>query len=378
MKKIAVFILLFATITSFSQIKTDSIFSTKLNAFRKITVSVPKSFGHAAKKTYPVCIVLDGDYLFDIFNGTLSYGAYWDDLPEMILVGVDQSDSRMEDCYYDEETIVPEGSGSNFFEFIGGELLPYIEKKYPTSAFRMIAGHDVTAGFLNFFLYKDNPIFNAYISLAPELAPGMDVNIPSRFSNISRPILYYQCTAEGDLKEIKENCAVLDENIKTVENPNLKYTFEEIKQASHYSLVAFAVPSALYTFFRVYQPISNIEFQEKIVTLPSGYVDYLTAKYEAIDKTMGSKTTIRYSDFKAIEAAIVKNKAYNEFEKLAEISKKMYPKSMLSEYHLAMFYENTGDYKKAAKSYQNAFQLEEIGSLTKDMMLDRAEQLKTK
>ena len=66
------------------------------------------------------------------------------------------------------------------------------------------------------------------------------------------------------------------------------------------------------------------------------------------------------------------------FEKLAEISKKMYPKSMLSEYHLAMFYENTGDYKKAAKSYQNAFQLEEIGSLTKDMMLDRAEQLKTK
>ena len=51
---------------------------------------------------------------------------------------------------------------------------------------------------------------------------------------------------------------------------------------------------------------------------------------------------------------------------------------MLSEYHLAMFYENTGDYKKAAKSYQNAFQLEEIGSLTKDMMLDRAEQLKMK
>jgi predicted alpha/beta superfamily hydrolase len=378
MKKIAVFILLVSTFTSFSQIKTDSIFSTKLNTFRTITVSVPKSYRPNSKKTYPVFIVLDGDYLFDIFNGTLTYGAYWDDLPEMIIVGVDQSETRTEDSFYDEETIVPEGTGSQFFEFIGGELLPYIEKKYPTSAFRMIAGHDVTAGFLNFFLYKDNPVFNAYISLAPELAPGMEVNIPSRLSTINKPILYYQCTSEGDLKEIKENCAVLDENIKSIENPQFKYTFEEIKMASHYSLVAYAIPNALYSFFKIYQPISKIEFQEKIVSLPSGYVDYLTTKYEAIDKIMGSKTTIRYSDFKAIEAAILKNKAYNEFEKLAELSKKMYPKSMLSEYHFALFYENTGDYKKAAKSYQNAFQLEEIGSLTKDMMLDRAEQLKMK
>ena len=31
----------------------------------------------------------------------------------------------------------------------------------------MIAGHDTTAGFLNFYLYKDTQFFNAYISLAP-------------------------------------------------------------------------------------------------------------------------------------------------------------------------------------------------------------------
>jgi hypothetical protein len=26
----------------------------------------------------------------------------------------------------------------------------------------MIAGHDTTAGFINFYLYKENPLFNAY------------------------------------------------------------------------------------------------------------------------------------------------------------------------------------------------------------------------
>ena len=101
MKKNVLFTLLIVSLTSFSQIKTDSIFSKKLNAFRKISISVPKSFSKDVKKTYPVFVVLDGDYLFDAFNGTLTYGAYWDDLPEMIIVGIHQSETRFDDCNYD-------------------------------------------------------------------------------------------------------------------------------------------------------------------------------------------------------------------------------------------------------------------------------------
>jgi hypothetical protein len=85
---------------------------------------------------------------------------------------------------------------------------------------------------------------------------------------------------------------------------------------------------------------------------------------------------IRINDFKAIEAAILKNNAFDEFDKLSELSKKQYPKTMLSDYHKAMFYEKTGDIKKAMKAYQSAFQKDEIGDLTKDMMLDKADELK--
>jgi predicted alpha/beta superfamily hydrolase len=82
-------------------------------------------------------------------------------------------------------------------------LLPYVEKKYRTLPFRMITGHDTTAGFLNFYLYKDNPIFNAYISLAPEMAPEMEKRLAERLAKITKPIFYYQATGEGDLKAIK-------------------------------------------------------------------------------------------------------------------------------------------------------------------------------
>jgi TPR repeat protein len=45
---------------------------------------------------------------------------------------------------------------------------------------------------------------------------------------------------------------------------------------------------------------------------------------------------------------------------LAEIANKNYPKSMLAEYELGLMYEKQEDFKKAAKRYQNASQMEEM------------------
>lgn len=379
MKKIIFFLLLCLSFNGFSQKVKDSILSRKLDTYRHLTISLPPSYDRDSKKIYPLLLLLDGDYLFDAFQGALSYGNYWDDLPETIIVGVSQGkdNERYDDCTVDESTGLPEGKGSSFFEFIAGELMPYIQSKYRVAPFKMIAGHDVTAGFMNFFLYKDDPIFNAYISISPELSLDMETRIADRLSVMKKNIFYYQSSADGDIKKMKEAVKMLDTNIKSVSNPNLNYRYDEVKGASHYSLVLYSIPNALYHFFASYQPISNTEFQEKIVTLPSGYVDYLTAKYAAMEKSLGYKMNIRYNDFKAIEAAIMKNKAYNEFEQLAQLSRKMYPKSMLGDYHMAMYYEKTGDAKRAVKSYQNAFTMEPIGNLTKDMMLNKADELRS-
>ena len=85
---------------------------------------------------------------------------------------------------------------------------------------------------------------------------------------------------------------------------------------------------------------------------------------------------IRVNDFKAIEAAILKNKAYNELDALSNLAQKNYPKSMLADYELGLMFEKNGDNKKALKYYQTAYQKDEIGNLTKDMMLDKVSDLK--
>lgn len=377
-KHLFLLIVSFSFSSIFAQFKLDTITSARLKEDRVISISLPYSYGKEKNKKYPLLLLLDGNYLFEPFSGALKYGNYWDDLPEVITVAIDQGKpfDRELESDVDDQNGLPIEKGAQFFDFITMELMPYLEKKYTIAPFKIIAGHDVTAGFLNLFLYKDNPLFDAYISMSPEFPKDMETRITKRLNLINKPLFYYQSTADGDLKKMQDLIKTLDTNIKTVNNPSLYYQFDDFKNASHYSLVLHSIPNALYHIFGVYQPISNTEYQEKIVKLPSDYVGFLTKKYDIIEKSYGIKMPIRINDFRAIEAAILKNNAFTEFEQLAALSKKSYPKAMLSQYHMGMFYEKTGDTKKANKAYMNAYSMEEIGSLTKDFMLEKADAMK--
>lgn len=381
MKNIFLSVALLLSMVLFSQTTVDHFSSVKLNTKRDITVKLPASYEKNTERFYPMILVLDSEYLFGLFDGNLTYGKYWDDMPEVILVGIGQNknNERYDDSEFDEATGFPKGKGAAFFEFISTELIPHLEKKYRISPFKVIAGLDTTAGFINAFLYKEIPLFNGYISMSPELATGMEQRIALRLSGMKEPVFYYQATADGDLRKFQKQIKKLDENIKTIKKDStstLNYKFDDFKGIAHYGIAPNAVPSALYQMFAVYQPISSIEYQEKILPLKEGYVDYLNKKYEMIDKALGVKMKMRLTDMKAIEAAIKKNEAWYEYEQLAQISGQQYEKSMLYDYHMGMYWEKRNELKKALKFYQNAFIKEEIGDLTKDMMLNKAEDLK--
>lgn len=364
--------------TGFSQKRYEKINSKKLGAERELIISLPPSYESDAKRKYPLVLLLDGDYLFDPFYGAMEYANYWDDMPEVIIVGLVQNknDERYTDCELDPETGLPDTNGENFFEFLTMEVVPMLEKNYRIAPFKVIAGHDTTAAFINLFLYKETPLFEAYISLSPELGKDMETHVVDRLSKISKPIYYYHATADGDMKKMRTRIQKLHEGAAALNNPAVNYKFDDFVGASHYSLVLYAIPSALYQFFSVYQPISTLEFQEKIVKLESGYVDYLIKKYETIEKSLNIKMPIRLNDFRAIEAAIVKNNDLNEFDALSILANKHYPKTMLADYYMAQMYERKGDYKRAQKSYMRGFQMQPIAELNKDFMFDKAEEMK--
>ncbi|OOV16898.1 alpha/beta hydrolase [Flavobacterium sp. LM4] len=378
MKKVHLFFILIS-ISAFSQKTFDNIKSEKLGTERRITIGLPASYETSPSKKYPVLYLLDGDYLFDPFLGAINYGVYWDDLPEMIVIGIHQNHDgeRFDDSTIDQNVGVPFEKGAEFYEFVGGELLPYIEKKYRTAPFKIIAGHDITASYINFFLYKDRPLFNGYICLSPELAPKMEVRIAEKFAQVKEPFFYYLSAGEGDIKKIKEPIEKLDSNIKVANNPLVSYKYDLFKNATHYTEVLHSIPSALYHIFEVYRPINSAEFKDKIAVLKSGYADYLDNKYNTMSEVLGVDIPVRMNDFKVIENLILKNNAYDELGKMAEIANVDYPRAMLGEYELGLMHEKMGEPKRASKRYQNASQMEPIGELTRDMMYQKIDEMNT-
>ncbi|MEH6405972.1 MAG: alpha/beta hydrolase-fold protein [Leeuwenhoekiella sp.] len=374
-KQLLILIALMATGAS-AQIQYNEIKSQKTGETRKLKIQLPRNYDSSTKQSYPVILVFDADYLFEPVAGNVDYFSYWEDMPQALVVGIMQDD-READSYYDGNSL-PSESGADFFEFIGTELFPWLDKNYRITNFNLAVGHDITANFIDFYLLKSPPLFHGYISLSADLAPQMNERIVSVLNNTQENIFYYQATGSEDIKPLRDNILALNQELKSIENPNFNYFFDDFKGATHYSLAARAIPKALEEVFATYRPISQDEFQQVILKLDdskSAY-DYLVDKYETIQSLYGLDTQIRINDFIAIATALEKKEDAEGLEKLGKLAKKEYPETLMGNYYQARSMEIDGEPKKAMRAYQNSLMLKEVGNITKDKMMARAEQIK--
>lgn len=370
------FILAFCINTLAAQTIYEEFETYKLGETREIKIQLPRNYDENTDQSYPLFIVFDGDYMFEVVAGNVDYYSYWEDMPEAIVVGINQSDTRNDDCYYSEQNDLPVESGADFFEFIGMELIPHIENNYRTENFRVAVGHGETANFINYFMLKAKPLFQAYIVVSPSLAPSMNDYISQRLQQYETKLFYYLATASNDIKSIKKDTETLNATITSIDNKNILYNFDNFEGATHYSAPAHAIPKALESIFYVFQPISKKEYKESILTLETSPVEYLLDKYKVISDLFGIDKQILINDFKAIAAAIKKKEQWDYFEDLGKLARKEYPDTVLGNYYLARFYEENGQPKKAMITYRSAYVFEEIAGITKDLMLEKADEIK--
>ena len=350
--------------------------SRKLGQTREIKIQLPRNYDDDDGKVYPLFVVLDGDYLFEIVGGNVDYFSYWEDMPQAVVVGINQADYRNDDFLYSEQNSLPIESGAAFFEFITMELMPHLMSEYRIAPFKVVVGHGESANYMNFFLLKDNPIFQGYICISPILGYDMQDYLTQRVGTLSTKIFYHLSCGENDLKPAVEDAKALNEALAAMDNKQFYYDFLQSEASSHYTNAAKAVPNALEQIFFPFQPISKSEYQDYILTLESSPVEYLEEKYKTINELFGLKKTILVNDFKAIEAAIKKKEQYEYFEALGKLAREAYPEALLGHYYLGRYYEEAGQPKKAMRTYQSAYILEELGGITKDEMMDRANAIK--
>lgn len=359
-----------------AQVIYEEFSSERLGTNRKLKIQLPRSYNSEEEKVYPIVIALDGNYLFEPVAGNVDYYSYWEDMPEAIVVGIMQGDDRYDDCYYDDTEFFPADSGADFFEFIGMELIPFLDDNYRTAKFVIAVGHDFTANFINYYLFKDPPLFQGYISLSPDLAPLMDERLTERLPGIEEKIFYYLATGTDDVKDLLEISLDLNERLKVVDNPNLQYYFDNFDEATHYSLVGRAIPRAIEQIFKVYRPISKQEYKEVLLKLPGSPYEYLLEKYGTIKELFGLENPIRVKDFIAVAQAAEKTEKWEALGQIAKLARNQYPDTVLGDYYLGRYYEETGQPKKAMRTFQGAYDKEEVDFITVDIMLDRADKIK--
>lgn len=370
-----IFLLLIFTTQLFSQTKYEFIDSDRLGQ-RELKIQLPRNYNENLEQFYPLIVTLDGDYLFEVVSGNVDYMSYWDDMPDAIVVGINQESSKEDDLYISEEDYFPIRGGAKFYEFLGAELVPYLIEKYRVGIFKIVVGHGDSANFINFFAFKKDPLFQAYISISPSFSPFMEDNLFQLISSNKASIFYYLSTSEEDFKDNRKNILNLNTRLQDIKLETITYKFDDFKTDSHYSLVANSIPSALNHIFSIYKPISRNEYKNELLNIDYSPVKYLENKYRKIKDLFGIEKQILLNDFRAVNATIIKKKNMDYYKDLSKLAKDNYPGTLLSNLYIGRYYESTGNYKKAIKAYQEAFVYDEIDGITKEELLDRAEKLK--
>jgi len=374
MRQLVGLFILFIGISTHAQVTQEIFESFKLQERRDVQYYFPQELDETKK--YPLIIVLDGNYLFDQVVATSKFYSRFHGMPESIVVGINQSkdDIRYEDCAFDDNGL-PSEKGKKFYEFIGMELIPYLDLNYSTAPFKMIVGYDITANFQNYWLFKDRSVFDAYVSISPTLAPEMESRVPMRLNSFDKQI-FYQLIVEGEKTKDTPMITAMHKGIESLDKETLHYFFDEYKTADHISVATYGIGKAFDNIFGMFKPISPKEYKTKILTSEEPVYQYLEDKYQGIIDLFGFSKPVELNDIMAIYAASRKKEDFESLKPLSDLCKKEYPETMLGFYFEGEYYEQLGEPKKALKTFEKSFQMEEIDFLTKEMALEKIDALK--
>lgn len=151
--------------------------SEVLGEERTILVRTPQGYG-ANNLRYPVLYMTDGDAHMTHTSGTIEFLARNGRIPELIVVGITNTDRTRDltpttwSFKRPDGTVTKlptSGGADKFLKFIETELMPMIERQYRTEPYRIFAGHSLGGLLAVHALLARPEMFHAYVAVSPSL-----------------------------------------------------------------------------------------------------------------------------------------------------------------------------------------------------------------
>jgi predicted alpha/beta superfamily hydrolase len=270
---------------------------------RTVYVQLPESYAKSSGyRRYPVLYVRDGGKFFQSFAGAVQHlsSDATPHVPEMIVVAIPETD-RVRDSSSTrslqgftgkpDEGFASSGGGDNFLRFLEQELVPYIDKEFSTSSYRIYCGYSFTGlSVIDAFLDKD-PLFDAFLMIDPSwwwddylMEKRAAAELAGR--KFDRAQLFIAASGEPYPEKyfIKardvESLAVI---LRKTNPAGLEWKFQRYADESHHSMALRSLYDGLSYFFRGYQP-----------TLRELYVEpeKLKARYQALSTRLGERVAL--------------------------------------------------------------------------------------
>ncbi|WP_215226184.1 alpha/beta hydrolase-fold protein [Echinicola shivajiensis] len=345
-------------------IGTKHILQSKiLNEERGYWISLPDSYHEkgSSYKRYPLLIILDGNVHFKSISGTVNYMSSdeyksWK-IPEMIVVGIQNIDRRR-DYTPDKIITVREnntGGGESFLSFLEDELLPELDQKYRTAAYRILFGHSLGGLLATHTYLKEKTLFNSFIAVDPSFgtwdSETMDKKLEVVTENSFERFIYIATANWG-----KRNIGNRDRHIRLYEALNSKCKdefpakLEYFENEDHSSVPIIAFHNGISAIFEGY----GISYRDV------KSIGQLTRHFQSLSKRLSWDLSPPEYLVNQIGYRFLRSSLESDKPKALEffiLNTDNYPNSFNAYDSLGDAYESLGNNKKAIENYKKSLEL---------------------
>jgi predicted alpha/beta superfamily hydrolase len=213
-----------------------SIWSETLGENRPVRIYTPPS-QQERRAPAAVLYLLDGANNFTHAAAAVDFLIGTGRIPEMIVVGIPNLDRGKDLTPTTPGCKEKCGGGDRFLTFLTTELAPWVERRYRTAPFRIIAGHSRGGLFALHTLLNRPEAFNAYVAISPALWWNDRAVLQDMDAKLKRlpPKRFLYMTDGNEAPELTEAVAKSVEVLKRAAPSNLEWHYQRLQNEEHMS-----------------------------------------------------------------------------------------------------------------------------------------------
>lgn len=362
-----------------ASVEIKSFRSEILRENRTIYIQTPEKMRPTDQ--YPVLYLLDGESFIMMAGGQVKYlSESYKIIPSMIVVGIKSTD-RFKDLTPTHTITGPDGKpdssasspfktsggGNQFLQFLREELIPYVEKNYPTAPYRILYGHSL-GGLMAIHAFNKYPdLFHAFIAVSPSLQWDEHVMLKMtreklNEKNILNKILFFSDASEGESFHIHH--IALDSILKAKKIPGLKFRYSHYPDETHISVPVKAFYEGIrYIYPNWHLPYSSSAFRK---TMSSAII---IKHYDELSSLYHYKVLPPLDEINTISRFLANDpNRIDDALQLLQLNARNHPQSAAVYEIMGDTYMKLKDPKHAKANYQKALALDPKSHSLKEKM----------